>query len=316
MDVLRFIKSRTMREHLEKIGYEFSSIECAKLAYLSREIPIEERHKVWQEIIDTMPDYYEDEYFNEDMGLHEVLRRHMEYENMLLQRFLEPDENDVYQFWSVCDDGYAGHEGGFYRTADECFSAAMSCECEDDHGLPVIISITLTRISDKSFQICAEYTPDHRICWISSYTSSGEEIELYDCCFQFTRVAFPTPFKKGDLLYDVRYIYPERGLMVFERIDPYKNFLHNAVGYKIYLDWISMTESSSLHLEYYDGDRFAGVDRTLLYVSKYFRGEISLSDLMNRYHQYLCEYQATAASECVISTEEFIDINDDEELPF
>lgn len=56
MNILHFIDSRDIREHLEKIGYQFSTLEAACLVDHSRTAAMQERFDAWEEIIATMPD--------------------------------------------------------------------------------------------------------------------------------------------------------------------------------------------------------------------------------------------------------------------
>ena len=54
MNFYPFINSPDIREHLAKIGYEFSSEEAAYLVWQSKETTIAEKHAAWEEIIRTM----------------------------------------------------------------------------------------------------------------------------------------------------------------------------------------------------------------------------------------------------------------------
>ena len=55
MDIYRFIDSRDMREHLQKLNYSFTTPEAAFLVYWCKAATLEERIAAWREIIDTMP---------------------------------------------------------------------------------------------------------------------------------------------------------------------------------------------------------------------------------------------------------------------
>ena len=56
MDVLKFINSSALREHLKKIDYKFNGLEAAWLVYNSRDTSLDDKLSAWQEIIDTYPD--------------------------------------------------------------------------------------------------------------------------------------------------------------------------------------------------------------------------------------------------------------------
>ena len=44
MDITRFINSRDIREHLKKIGYQFTSLEAAWLIWQCKNITLAEKH--------------------------------------------------------------------------------------------------------------------------------------------------------------------------------------------------------------------------------------------------------------------------------
>ena len=49
MNILRFVNSKDIREHLRNIGYEFNSLEAAWLIYQCRDAAIDEKHKAWND---------------------------------------------------------------------------------------------------------------------------------------------------------------------------------------------------------------------------------------------------------------------------
>ena len=116
-----------MREYIKKINYEFNALECALIVHQCETAILAEKHAAWQEIIDTMHDC---EIVSEDLphrSLHKFLKQYMETENKAIENFLEPNENAFYQFtWSYVSNGYKP----YYRTVDECFSAAAKFQTE------------------------------------------------------------------------------------------------------------------------------------------------------------------------------------------
>lgn len=60
MDILRFINSKYIREHLGNIGYEFNSLEAVWLIYRCRDATIDEKHKAWNELI-SLSNFLKDE---------------------------------------------------------------------------------------------------------------------------------------------------------------------------------------------------------------------------------------------------------------
>ena len=55
MDIYRFISSRDMREHLQKINYRFSTPEAAFLVCMCDSASLKEKFAAWRESIETLP---------------------------------------------------------------------------------------------------------------------------------------------------------------------------------------------------------------------------------------------------------------------
>lgn len=55
MNILDFVDSRDIREHLRSIDFQPSTIEAAYLVWFSKTATLEQKCEVWQEIVQTMP---------------------------------------------------------------------------------------------------------------------------------------------------------------------------------------------------------------------------------------------------------------------
>lgn len=292
MDISRFIPSRTMREYLKKINYEFNALECALIVYQCETAILAEKHAAWQEIIDTMPDC---EIVSEDLphrSLHKILKQYMEIENQAVEKFFESNENAFYQFtWSYVSSDYKP----YYKTIDECFSAAkfqMENDLLSSEEEPYAY-IDIAKLYDGDVQGRIKFKPNGQIISTLTIALSGEESRIYHFVFKDIHCTFPCPFKKGDILFDVRFRdYPNHNLMVFEKMVFAENGAHCAYGYIMDDGHIMRDGFDCLNLEYYKSDRFENEYRALDYVRKYLLGELSLTGLMNKYHQILCEEQA------------------------
>lgn len=93
MDIYRFIDSRDMREHLQKLNYSFTTPEAAFLVYWCKNAALEERIAAWREIIDTMPNCAMAERMNLEAipDFHQFLRDYIDLQERDLRRFKEPD---------------------------------------------------------------------------------------------------------------------------------------------------------------------------------------------------------------------------------
>ena len=93
MDIYRFIDSRDMREHLQKLNYSFTTPEAAFLVYWCKNAALEERIAAWREIIGTMPNCAMAERMNLEAipDFHQFLRDYIDLQEWDLRRFKEPD---------------------------------------------------------------------------------------------------------------------------------------------------------------------------------------------------------------------------------
>lgn len=293
MDILQFIPSRAMREHLEKIEYKLNAKECAWLVYQCKTATLTEKHAVWQEIIDTMPDCEIVSEYLPHRSLHKFLKQYMEIENRSIQQFFEPKDNEFYQFsWSYESSDYKK----YYKTIDECFSAAIKYNQENDLLSPEeepFAYIDMAKLYDGEVHGRVKFNPDGKIISILPISLSEEESNIYCSVFREMSFVFPTPFKKGDILIDVwDKKYLDHNLMVFDRMDIAKNGFYCAYGYVMDDGRIMEDGRNCLDLEYYQSDCFEHEYRALNYVRKYLLGNLSLTGLMNKYHQILCEEHA------------------------
>lgn len=100
MDILRFINSKDIRKHLKDIDYKFNSLEAAWLIYQCHDATIDEKHKAWNELIETMPDCkIEERYFTDPQeSLHDYLKKYIEVENKLIKEFYDEKHTDTFDF--------------------------------------------------------------------------------------------------------------------------------------------------------------------------------------------------------------------------
>lgn len=55
MNILDFVDSRDIREHLRSIDFQLSTIEAAYLVWFSKTATLDQKCEAWQEIVQTMP---------------------------------------------------------------------------------------------------------------------------------------------------------------------------------------------------------------------------------------------------------------------
>lgn len=204
MNVLPYVNSKDIREHLEKIGYQFTALEAAWLIYQSRNTTLEERHHAWRQLISEYPDCSIPVRMNTvaQPSLHGFLEEYMDMENRALERFRD-QTGAVYRM--------EYHSNGFEPTLERRVFSRFEPEKmhslfeeEDDQSiwckrLPVdgsdieaMESFFYVKLN-KEMQIL-EISPD--------IPDDDHERELMLDVFQGFWFDFPTPFQRGDILWD------------------------------------------------------------------------------------------------------------------
>lgn len=100
MNVYEFINSKDVESHLKEINYVFDPVEAAWVVWQCHNRVLKEKHKAWQEIINTMPDVqFEVPHINKNKMLHEFLKEIIAIDNKLLNEFYNNEEGAVYSFY-------------------------------------------------------------------------------------------------------------------------------------------------------------------------------------------------------------------------
>ena len=81
IDILRFVGSPDVRQHMRDIGYQPSTPEAAFLVWHCHDATLQERFAAWEQIIATMPNcgYQTKRLEIEISDFHEFLHRYIAY---------------------------------------------------------------------------------------------------------------------------------------------------------------------------------------------------------------------------------------------
>lgn len=310
MDIARFINSKDIREHLINIGYKFNSLEAAWLIFQCKSASIEEKHNAWNELIKTMPDCSIPERMNTvpQDSLHAFLKKYMELEDKLVNEFYDNKYTDTYNDYKpyVYKFEYIYKDGLKYdrETVFSCFDALYESIMEPDED---VVSIRCTKMQvDRlnSWQV-AYLTPSFDILSLDPGRFENKDDEdIYWGVFEGLWFEFPTPFHKGDIVWDPS--HPEGfcgGPFVMTDITPEfarestrkdgDNTDMNAWGYFLNDDGRVYHEVmwNYMDLEFYRGE-LSGYRRILTAFSNYVKGEIDAALLCEGYHNILSEEDA------------------------
>lgn len=208
MDILRFINSKDIRNHLKEINYQFNSLEAAWLIYQCKDAKLKEKHNAWNELIETMPDCSIPERLNTvpQDSLHAFLKKYMELEDKLELEFYDAKHADphsdykpyVYKLEYIYEDGSKFD----WENIFSCFDALYESIMEPDEYVVSIRCIKMQIDRLNSWQV-AYFTPSFDLLSLDPGRFENKDDEdIYWGVFEGLWFEFPTPFKKGDIVWD------------------------------------------------------------------------------------------------------------------
>ena len=317
-DIYSYIPSRDISEHCREIKHEFNSLEQAFIVYLSNKT-LAEKHKAWQNIIDTLPDMEVPENYDcpKYDSLHQLLRDYMALENRIIKMFESDEPNVAYN----CDDtDYSGHDELFAT-----WKSMLDSIMEDYEGCVFEFFVHKRWIGGENKRLTVKVGTYGEIIALNSswyeffdYKSKEHILGKYFDCIQ---INIPTPFKEGDILIDKSPLKNEYKISTdFDdcpsfRFEPFvfhsdadkevcftigdireDMYIHGySLGY--YGDLYSINKTYQT-LEYYR-DELTGYRRILKAISRHIKGEICVDELMNVYDVILHEEKVTNLWNCI-----------------
>ena len=310
MNILRFVNSKDIREHLRDIGYEFNSLEAAWLIYQCHDATIDEKHKAWNELIETMRDCPIEKRLNTvaQDSLHAFLRQYMELEDKYRNEFsgekcastFNEGESFVYTFKYIYKDGTEYEWDTVFSCFDALYESIM--EPEDD-----VISIQCTKmwIDKLNSRQIAYLTPSFEFLHLDpGHIDSDQKSDLFWGVFDGLWFEFPTPFQKGDVVWAPK--HPEgicagpfvtTGVCLdgIESDKTKENLRKNGDSSDMCAGGFFLNEDGSIYgecmsnymdLEFYDKE-LSGSKRTLIALSNFLKDEIDPALFANAYHQII-----------------------------
>lgn len=311
MDIFPFVYSRDIREYLEKTEYRFNSLEAAWLIYQNRNLCYEEKKEAWMELIQTMPDCPVPKRPNCAGwdSLHAMLREYTGVTDQIIAEFYEEHLQDVYRYSYLYegDGSWTEEYETVYGSLGACVGAlkqelAEADEYRDGEGTGVVLyRIRKQTLGNTGYMIELEYNEKDQILHIGRKVPLSEkESRIMDESFQGLWFQFPTPFQKGDLVWDPAMQSGKRmiegGPFVLTHLSTW-NPLEIVVsqgdntdmmgeGYFSNEDGTVYGEvmSNYMDLEYYRGP-YKEHKKILELIGKYLKGETDLEMLLHEYHR-------------------------------
>ena len=220
VDILRFVDSPDVRQHMRDIGFQPSTAEAAFLVWRCHDATLQERFEAWEYIIGTMPNcaMTRCHCMLDIPDFHEFLRQHMALQRRKFAQFKETD-GYVYLYGSWNCHHADGEMNELYSTFEGCVAAAVAYARDDTCGASSFAGPCIEMCPRNDFEhdaygryivkrcVNAERQGRESICEINANGEvlridcalSGEDLNLdeafYEMCFDF-----PTPFHAGDVL--------------------------------------------------------------------------------------------------------------------
>ena len=201
MDIYRFIDSRDMREHLQKLNYSFTTPEAAFLVYWCKAATLEERIAAWREIIDTMPNCAMAERLNLEAipDFHQFLRDYIDLQERDLRRFKEPDGCvyvcELSRRSELCGD----MEFGPFSDFNLCLFAGIREAAEKKAIGLRIFKRPMDPGENSPWGDYCVLTPQGEVCQLECRELNDRDLDL-SLAFDGMWFDFPTPFHAGDIV--------------------------------------------------------------------------------------------------------------------
>ena len=307
MNIFNVINSSSIGEYLKNIDYKFSSIEAAFLIWYSKRLNIKEKHKFWEELIETMPDTPINERRNTlpQESLHEFLRSYSKLENNLIDTFYKNEDHVIYTYDFCCHGEHSWcKSNGYFKTVEECLAAL-----EDDRKFNIKqIRLIKNYFGHDNKYVTLYLTAEMEVFSIhENRILSEEDSDLLYSVFEGLWFNFPLPFKKGDILqfadcpYNIFHYNDDKTLVLVDDLVPSEHLLklHEESGdisdmtvWGIFCDDMGKFYHECTHT-YLDFDlQYMPLERTqkaMLPLSSYLKGKISVDVFCNAYHIILSE---------------------------
>lgn len=323
MDIYSFINSPDISNYLQKIDYEFNSLETAWLIYQCQTITYKEKKKNWEELIRTMPDCEIPQRGSSIKwpSLHEVLKRYIQITDRDIEAFFQAETRGkyvyMYDYYYTGDPRYGAVYDRGFGSLQECLEAYQQEKSDMDSQDGKIEKWWIKKQSLAHPEIVQEVVclGDGRVIDVVQNTARTEkEDDIIDQFFEELWFDFPTPFKKGDIVWE-----PNKemsvghfceGVYVLEELPTWTagKFVREKgsyadmanMGYSVnsngtvYYDHMG---NNYMNTEYYKGTYDCG-QKILPAISKMLKGEIRVDRLLCEYRKVL----ADAAEEDMIQT--------------
>lgn len=307
MEIYDFINSKDIKTHWKNINYVPTAVESAWLIWQSKDHTLEEKHAVWQNILDNSEDCLipKGRFNLLPRWLHPFLREYMKIENYLIKEFFREEPNAVYFYRECFEDDERKDwydESILFCTFGEACAHAKS---ERDLAPPSFVEFVKIYIGEKGKQLFVRFNLEDEIVRVDerNYLVFETDAEIFQTVFRNMWFSFPTPFKKGDIVKTVlgKYARPTTFADLFvltsvcTEVDRPMIDGSDMTAYGYFVGSMGEVYYECIHnymdLEYVHSE-LCDEERLLIPISRYLKDEIDLVLLLGAQRIMLCENEA------------------------
>ncbi len=298
MDIYNHLNSKDVAKHCRKLNWQFNALEMAFIINECKTLPLCEKHSLYAEIMDTMPDIKIPETLQHlfiDESFFATLKLHIEKEKLILNKIINGGSDKEYTY--VYHDEYADINFESEEVYPD-YSTAVKKMLEEIHDwsenapdIKIYGTVIMRTFRERS--TCeALFYQNGNIISVSDYNEKPRDL------FEYFGIYVPVPFQKGDILITADRSQLDRHIMILDNVwywdcskkerACHKKSFHSedmfAYGYCV-------DENARLYkghiydyynLEYYTGSIDSN-DRLLKSVSAFIKNEIDLEMLLTAY---------------------------------
>ena len=298
MDIYNYLNSKDVARHCRKLKWQFNAFEMAFIINECKTLPLCEKHSLYAEIMDTMPDISipeDQKHILVDESFFSTLKQHIEKEKCILEKIKIGGNDKEYTY--VYHDEYADINFESEEVYPDYLTAVkkMFEEIQDwsKNAPDIKIYGTVIMRTFRERSTCeALFDQNGNIISVSDYNEKPRAL------FEYFGIYVPVPFQKGEILITADRSQLNRHIMVLDNVwyldcskkkrACHKKSFHRedmfAYGYcvdenvRLYKEHIH----DYYNLEYFTRDiKFN--DRLLKTVSAFIKNEIDLEMLLTAY---------------------------------
>ena len=213
-DIFQYVNSRDIREHLQKLDFQFTPLQAAWLVWQCEQMSLKGRIDAWRDIAATMSDQPLEpkQLRNLDAdfkNLHEYLNAWTVYQKEMVEDFIRPQEKYIY----ILASSHPNHsitEEGYFETFEQCIDGARERFGNLDEPYAFSdrflnrdcfpLTVTKQKLGSDDYDSYAGINTDFEISSIAKGGEAWKEPGYLDDIFEMCWFDFPIPFVKGDVV--------------------------------------------------------------------------------------------------------------------